>query len=550
MTGSVTRSSGVFDMPKKARGSPFSRIVASVVTLSILLAAIGPAPVQAMGAAASAARVAAVPVGVPQVGALSMPVERGAPPGALPLPMSAGPTLALPASPVPRAQSSGTSAPSAPAPLASESRPAAPTRGPAAPTRGPAVPASDIAAARSPSANPDAGTAPEAAAARDLAAASARGAAAPAQGVVAGVEERVAADRPEGGLQKAIGDLPRTGPGNIWGFLGRLFDNSRRSSAGAAPVPAQASEPRTIAALSPAAPRGSEGAASQDKAGQEPAKPRSSMSRSIKVGITLAAIGLAVNVIVPMVAHAAGYQFHPNYRGPNAIPIKSLADIARMAVASTVMAPVTEEVAFRGVLMGSLAVGGAKLANWLGGRPALKEALGHWLPAIVSSVIFVALHETADMVAFGIRLATALLMSEAFHREGLFASISLHIANNLVPMVGMVGGMLLGPPGGALLSLLTLIAEWALANKFWGELKDESPERKAGLIVPKPLTPAWALGMAALSGLGVLLFAFSVKGAILWGSAGVVLALYAALYAYKRGPPFGYPSDDATGRKI
>ena len=128
--------------------------------------------------------------------------------------------------------------------------------------------------------------------------------------------------------------------------------------------------------------------------GPNDAPPATSVKRTRSVGFLAAVIPLAITMVAVVVAQLFGYQLHPSYVGPAAASSSILSALA-MWVGASIMAPVSEEAIFRGGIQGRLAKISAKLR------------LGSFVaPAVITSLIFVALHETADPLLFATRFSS------------------------------------------------------------------------------------------------------------------------------------------------
>lgn len=212
-----------------------------------------------------------------------------------------------------------------------------------------------------------------------------------------------------------------------------------------------------------------------------PAAPRQSLARSALVGWVAAIVPFCLTVAAIATAAAFGYEIHPNY-SPPAQPALNAPAVAGALVMGAVMAPVSEEVIFRAGLMGGI----GKLTRRV---PRLGD---FWLPALSSSLVFVLLHETAEPLLIATRLVHSLIMSRAYHKEGLASSIFAHgFFNGLaltLPLLGMA------PAAAALLALS------ALACVVLGRQRGD---RRAGRLVPYELGAGASLSLAGLLLAGV-----------------------------------------------
>lgn len=289
----------------------------------------------------------------------------------------------------------------------------------------------------SPSMNGAAAAAPEGPAAAPAAALAAEDAAKiPA---VAGVEEAFRLIRGEKGA---------AAPASV--VLDRLFEGTaKRSSAADAPAAGAPSAPGT--GLAPASAKLSAPTVGPRWVFHE-AKPapgaQSSWSRTFSVGLLAAVIPLALTTIIVFGAQMLGYELHPNYTNPASGlegTTPSVLQAALLFTGAAVMAPVAEEILFRAGIQGSL----SKISNSL--------RLGvFWVPAVIGSLIFVAVHETADPVLFSTRFIHAMILAYAFKKEGILASMAAHgLFNGLLtlPLLGAAAVGLLGPAPAAAAAL-------------------------------------------------------------------------------------------------
>ena len=204
---------------------------------------------------------------------------------------------------------------------------------------------------------------------------------------------------------------------------------------------------------------------------------------------------LAFNFTASWAAETLGYVPHSNYEAPALPQAATLADAGSLFFMAAVMAPIVEEIVFRAGLLSGI--------EWLT-RKAVRRGAGI-VASVLSSAIFVVLHETADPFLIGVRLAGALLMATTYKREGLMASIILHAVNNGVLIGGMLLSSFLSPGlamilGGGSLALGAGAAAWAARGIF-----KQRADRREGRIGRHELTPKSALVLAALLGLGALL---------------------------------------------
>jgi len=252
-----------------------------------------------------------------------------------------------------------------------------------------------------------------------------------------------------------------------------------------------------------------------------PARPERKLSRTLKFGIVGGMLSLALSIGIPMAAAAMGWEFNSNYHAPGLPADPGFFDLARLAFGAAVMAPISEEVVFRaGILGGMMAVAG-KIAR----NPVVRE----WIPAVLSAVIFAAVHETADPVLLGARIISSLVYARIYQKDGMTATIILHGIHNGFLVTGAIASALFGPIGGSagmLLSagLLVYGTQWA-----WRGLKREKADVESGKLAPYRLSPRLAGILAAILLFGTAVFSLSAFANILWGGAAAGLILYGFL---------------------
>lgn len=176
-------------------------------------------------------------------------------------------------------------------------------------------------------------------------------------------------------------------------------------------------------------------------------------------------------------------------------------------VGAAIMAPISEEALFRGGLQGTLAKISAKIR------------LGSFiLPAVLTSLIFVALHETSDPVLFGTRFVHAMVLSYVYQKEGILASMAAHGFFNGLLAVSIVLSAVGFPWLGLAVVPLALI--FALRSaKF---LRRQKPDMASGAVIPKPMTAAMAVAFAAILGLGYLFLMPNIFWAL--GAVALIIA--------------------------
>lgn len=102
-----------------------------------------------------------------------------------------------------------------------------------------------------------------------------------------------------------------------------------------------------------------------------------------------------------------------------------------LVVATTIIAPLYEEVVFRGLIFGTIVNTSSSLTNQpnlLGLSP--KE----WTATVISSVLFAMVHLQYDVFGMGVIFVIALLLCYARIKYGLLLAIVLHVINNSLAM--------------------------------------------------------------------------------------------------------------------
>ncbi|MCX5797733.1 MAG: CPBP family intramembrane metalloprotease [Elusimicrobia bacterium] len=217
-----------------------------------------------------------------------------------------------------------------------------------------------------------------------------------------------------------------------------------------------------------------------------PPAPQRSLLRSLRVGWLAAVAPLAITLVTTAVAAYLGYQQHPGYQSP--VPHQlTVATVSALAVDAAVMAPVSEEMLFRNGLL-------AGLRRMMRRIPLLGE---FWLPALVSSVVFVAVHELSDPLLFATRLVHSLILSYAYHKEGLPSSIAAHAFFNGLLTLPLVLSLLPGPAA-LIANILTLPIAALLTWRVFKALKAQAPDQASGRVQPLELTALPSLLLAAL----------------------------------------------------
>jgi membrane protease YdiL (CAAX protease family) len=303
--------------------------------------------------------------------------------------------------------------------------------------------------------------------------------------------------------KSASADAPRVA-------LDGLFEGSaaKPEALAVSALPAAADAPRLDASQPRDAAKGPRWVKNFNGGGSAPA---SSIKRTLSVGFLAAVIPIALTMGTVVIAQLLGYHMHPNYQGPNAGVSPSLLSALALWVGAAVMAPVSEEAIFRGGLQGRLKKLSAKLH------------LGSFvLPALITSVLFVALHETSDPVLFATRMVHAMILSYVYQKEGILASMAAHGFFNGLLAVSIV----LSAAGLPWLGLAIAPLALYFAFKARGVLKAQKADVASGALAPKPLTATLAFLFAGLLMLGYFFIMpniFWPIGAVALGIAGIRL---------------------------
>lgn len=256
----------------------------------------------------------------------------------------------------------------------------------------------------------------------------------------------------------------------------------------------------------------------QEPSAPEPGSPapKRSFATTARVALLAASIPLAITFVTTWVASALGYQFHAGYQNP--FPEVLTASLAiKAALGAAVLAPISEEMIFRGGIMGWLKSVTPK---------AFGQAAQFWLPAIVSSAIFVSVHELSDPVLFATRFVHSMIISWAFHREGYAGSMLAHGFFNGFLVTPLVLGVFFPAWAGAL-AMLSLVLGGAYASwRAFKAVRAEGSDRKAGRTAPLEISPAVGLLFAAMLILGFLF--------VMPNSVWAVGAIGWLIYAIKR----------------
>jgi membrane protease YdiL (CAAX protease family) len=411
----------------------------SALALFLTLPGLAPYRAAAQVLEIPAAGVEAVPgAAAAAAGALAAPVR-----SLTPLPLSATPSASA------FAPSAEAAAPTAPAPAAAAS--AAPAVR-AAPAR--------TAAADAPASRP--------AAARPAAAPGSVRAAAPAAPAERGLP--AAATR----LSAARGESLSAAS------LDALYEGAASRAPLGEAVPAAAESPSPAPSLRPAAaPAAGPRWVFRSQAPASPAAPRTGLKRTLSVGYLTGFLGLILTQAAAILAGVLGWVPHGNYHVPFQMAHLSPLGAVLILIGGSVMAPVAEEVLFRGGLQGGL----SKLTS--------KLRLGKfWIPALITASLFVVVHETADPVLMAVRFGFAFALSRTFYKEGILASMTAHGTFNGLTFLPLILAAFHVPLLGQLAALpLAAYGAW----RAWRTLRAQKPEIASGALAPKPFTARLAL---------------------------------------------------------
>jgi len=243
--------------------------------------------------------------------------------------------------------------------------------------------------------------------------------------------------------------------------------------------------------------------------------PATSTKRTLSVGFLAAVVPIAITMVTVIIAQLLGHQLHPNYQGPTGTETTTVLQALGIWIGAAVMAPISEEALFRGGLQGVLS------------RITAKIRLGDFvLPAVVTSLIFVALHETSDPVLFATRFVHAMVLSYVFQKEGILASMAAHGFFNGLLAISIVLSAL-GMPwlGLAVVPLALLFA--VRSARF---LRAQKPDIASGALAPKAMSANMAIVFAALLAVGY----FFLMPNIFWAIGAVALLIAAIRIRLKK----------------
>lgn len=234
--------------------------------------------------------------------------------------------------------------------------------------------------------------------------------------------------------------------------------------------------------------------------------PATSVKRTLNVGFLAAVIPIAITMVTVVVAQMLGYVLHPNYQGPDAGAAPTIISALALWVGAAVMAPISEEAIFRGGLQKKL----SQLSS--------KFRLGTFvLPAAITSLIFVALHETSDPVLFATRFVHAMILGWVYQKEGILSAMAAHgFFNGL--LASSIVFSALGMPW---LGIATVPVALFFALRAAKSLRAQKSDRASGALIPKPLGARLAFFMAAILALGY----FFLMPNIFWAIGAVALVV-------------------------
>ncbi|MDE2491278.1 MAG: CPBP family intramembrane metalloprotease, partial [Elusimicrobia bacterium] len=253
---------------------------------------------------------------------------------------------------------------------------------------------------------------------------------------------------------------------------------SRAPLGEAVPAAAEAASPAPALAPS-AAPASGPRWVFRSQAPASPAAPRTSLKRTLSVGYLTGFLGLLLTQAAAIGAGLLGWVPHSNYHVPFQMAHLTPLGALLILVGGSVMAPIAEEVLFRGGLQGGL----SKLTSKL-------HAGKFWIPALITSAVFVVVHETSDPVLMAVRFGFAFALSRTFHKEGILASMTAHGTFNGLTFLPLILAAFHAP-------LIVSIASLPLAAygawRAWRTLRSQGPEIASGALAPKPFSAKLAL---------------------------------------------------------
>lgn len=229
----------------------------------------------------------------------------------------------------------------------------------------------------------------------------------------------------------------------------------------------------------------SRGAQAFGRSASDVPAPRRSLGRALTYGYFMSVLGLGLIYGAQALAQALGYVVRSNYQGPAIAGM----GVAGLFAAVAVIAPIVEEIMFRAGFMGLLKRVGTKV---------LPERWAAVAAGVLSSVVFVLLHETADPLLIGLRFADALTISWTHEREGLAAAMAQHAVHNGLIGLGLLAQHLF--PGGGALIVVAALAAANLAGLIaaGASLYRQRAQRREGRIARHRLTSTQAFVLAGL----------------------------------------------------
>lgn len=244
----------------------------------------------------------------------------------------------------------------------------------------------------------------------------------------------------------------------------------------------------------------------------EPSAPKRSLSRALKYGYVFGALGLVLVYGAVSAAQALGYVPHSDYQAPVLPPSLGFSQAVSLVALGSVFAPIVEELVFRVGLLGGLEAVAKKITErWAGG-----------IASVLSSVLFVVVHETADPLLIGVRFFDALALAWVYKRAGLAASIVQHAVHNGLVIAGLLASAFLGPaafPLMAAVGLANLVATAVLGRSLWKQRADE----REGRLLRHEVTPWVARTLAILLSVSALFLPADRSAVALVVVAGLLL---------------------------
>ncbi|MFA6030574.1 MAG: CPBP family intramembrane glutamic endopeptidase [Elusimicrobiota bacterium] len=218
-----------------------------------------------------------------------------------------------------------------------------------------------------------------------------------------------------------------------------------------------------------------------------PPAPRRSLARAARYGFLMGLLSIAIKAAGFYGALALGFVPDPNY-GSLVMDVAGAVRLSPLALMfhRAVYAPIWEELVFRCGLLGGL----QKAGEWVHLPGAAVAA------SVLSSAVFVLLHEMADPLFIGLRMVEALLLSRTYLREGYAASVVQHATiNGLQTAVNLALTVLAPGASTAVLAAVGLFTLAALAASLPSVLSQRG-DRREGRIARHRLSPVVAVGLA------------------------------------------------------